>query len=220
MQATQRIYLPAAGKDWALPFYDPLVKLLGADSARLELLEQANLRAGDRVLDIGCGTGTLVALIKLQYPAVEVVGIDPDPKALARAAKKIKKAGVAVELDQGFADDLPYADESFDRVVSSFMFHHLEAGNRENTLREVRRVLRPGGSLHLLDFAGMEGHGHRGIGAHLHSRRMKDNSDNKILKLMTQAGFPESEKLSEGGVFFGLMRVAYYRAWLPEQAFD
>jgi len=176
MQDTQRVYLPAAGKDWALPFYDPLVKLLGADSARLELLEQANLRPGDRVLDIGCGTGTLVALIKRRYPPVEVVGIDPDPKALARAAKKIKKAGAAVQLDRGFADELPYADESFDRVVSSFMFHHLEAGNREKTLREVRRVLRPGGSLHLLDFASMEGRGHHGFGAHLHSRRMKDNS--------------------------------------------
>ena len=132
-----------AGKDssfnWALPFYDPFVKLLGADSARRTLLEQANLRPGHRVLDIGCGTGTLVALIKRVHPEVSVVGLHPDPKALARAKKKAARAGVSIQFDQGFSDELPYADASFDRVFSSFMFHHIHADQREKTLQEVYR---------------------------------------------------------------------------------
>src|SRR5215469_6148214 len=93
MQEVRRAYLPAAGHDWALPFYDPFVKLLGADAARRTLLQQADLRPGNRVLDIGCGTGTFVELIKRVHPEVSVVGLDPDPKALARAKKKAARAG-------------------------------------------------------------------------------------------------------------------------------
>jgi ubiquinone/menaquinone biosynthesis C-methylase UbiE len=89
MNKTQRTYLPAAGLDLFLPFYDLIAKLVGADRARQALFDVVPLRPGSRVLDIGCGTGT-------------------------------------------------------------FMFHHLEGSNREKTLREVRRVLKPGGSFYLL----------------------------------------------------------------------
>ena len=59
----RRTYLPAAGHDWFLPLYDPFVKLVGGDRARRALLEQAEMRPGQRVLDVGCGTGSLVVLI-------------------------------------------------------------------------------------------------------------------------------------------------------------
>jgi len=75
----QRTYLPAAGRGWALPLYDPLVKLLGGDAARKVLIEQAALSPGLRILDIGCGTGTMAVMIKRLHPNVSVVGLDPDP---------------------------------------------------------------------------------------------------------------------------------------------
>lgn len=81
MANSQRPYLPAAGRDWALPLYDPIVKLLGGDSARKALLDQVALQPGHRVLDVGCGTGTLATLIKRLHSDVDVVGLDPDPKA-------------------------------------------------------------------------------------------------------------------------------------------
>src|SRR5256885_17137964 len=72
MMGSSRTYLPAAGPDWSLPLYDPIVKLLGGDAARRAQLEQAALRPGHRVLDAGCGTGTLATLSRRLYPAGEV----------------------------------------------------------------------------------------------------------------------------------------------------
>ena len=211
MQETQRAYLPAAGRDWALAFYDPVVKLLGGDAARNQLLDQAALGPTDRVLDIGCGTGTFVAQIKRLYPCADVVGLDPDPKALARARKKVARTGMPVRLEQGFSDELPYPGASFDRVFSSFMFHHLEADDRGKTLCEVRRVLKPGGSFHLLDFTAEHGHGARGRWFHSHAR-VRDNSEDRILALMAQAGFARSTKLAGRTIFLGLLHIAYFRA--------
>src|SRR5260370_26145610 len=116
---SQRTYLPAASYDVFLPFYDLIAKLLGADRARRTLLDQALLRPGDHVLDIGCGTGTFASLLQ-HYPAVEVIGLDPDPKALARARRKAERAGLSVRFDQGFADILEYPAATFDAIFSSF----------------------------------------------------------------------------------------------------
>jgi ubiquinone/menaquinone biosynthesis C-methylase UbiE len=81
--------------------------------------------------------------LKKQYPTVQVAGLDPDPKALRRAKTKATRGAVSLQLDQGFADELPYEDGSFDRVLSSFMFHHLEEQDREKMLSEALRVLNP-----------------------------------------------------------------------------
>src|SRR5215831_8205238 len=107
MSQSSRTYLPAAGHDWFLPLYDPIVKLVGGDAARRVLIEQARLGKGQRVLEVGCGTGTLTTMIKRLRPDVEVVGLDPDPKALARARRKAERSGVSIQFDQGFGDQLP-----------------------------------------------------------------------------------------------------------------
>jgi SAM-dependent methyltransferase len=69
MQAhAPRTYLPAAGRDWLLPLYDMMTKLMGADRARTVLLEQAQVMPGHGVLDVGCGTGSLTILVKRRNP--------------------------------------------------------------------------------------------------------------------------------------------------------
>ena len=209
----RRNYLPAAGIDLFLPLYDPFVKLLGGERVRNVMLEQAKLAPGHHALDIGCGTGTFAVMVKRLHPDVEVVGLDPDPKALARAARKANQEARTIRFDQGFSDRLPYPDASFDRVFSSFMFHHLPADQKEPTLREVRRVLRPGGSFHMLDFGG-PGEGHGFLMRIFHSSHsLEDNAEAHILELMTRAGFAQARNAGHGRLLVG--RVAYYEAVTP-----
>src|SRR5688500_2149174 len=113
-------YLPEAGHDWALPFYDAITRIFGIVGTRRKLIEQPNIRAGQRILDVGCGTGTFADLTRPLHPDVDVIGIDPDPKALARSTRKAERAGVSAAFERASAHELPYADASFDRVFSSF----------------------------------------------------------------------------------------------------
>ncbi len=211
MPESSRTYLPAAGHHWSLPLYDPIVKLLGGDKARRVLIDQAAIEAGHRVLDIGCGTGTLAVLIKREHPDVVIVGLDPDPEALARARRKAARAGLSIQFDQGFGDELPYPSGQFDRVISSFMFHHLPAEEKLKTLSAVHRVLKPGGRLHMADFERPESGAHGFVARLFHaSERMKDNSASRVLELMAQAGFRDPQKVGERRMFSGA--VAYFQA--------
>ncbi|WP_242393230.1 class I SAM-dependent methyltransferase, partial [Anaeromyxobacter oryzisoli] len=78
-------------------------------------------------LDVGCGTGALLVALRREAKPARLVGVDPDPDMLAQAEPKLRAAGVAAELLRGSADALPFPDGSFDVVVSSLMFHHLDA---------------------------------------------------------------------------------------------
>jgi ubiquinone/menaquinone biosynthesis C-methylase UbiE len=210
---SHRKYLPAAGRDVFLPFYDLIAKLLGADQARQTLLDQAPIQPGDHALDIGCGTGTFAVALKQRYPSVEMVGIDPDERALARAKRKAERAGMEIRFQRGFSDCLEYPAATFDVVFSSFMFHHLEGNNREKTLREVCRVLKPRGAFYLLDFEVSHPESHHGLFSLFHSsERLRDNSERQILTLMSRAGFSEVKKTGTRPVLLGLGRAGYYRA--------
>jgi len=207
------------GHDRLLPFYDPLQRLLGMDSVHRQLVNQARIQPAQRILEIGCGTGNLAILIKRLHPDAEMVGIDPDPKALARAQRKAGREALSVHLDRGFAEELPYLDASFDRVLSALMFHHLGTEEKEKTLDEARRVLKPGGSLHLLDFGGAKVRSD-GLIARLHHRseRLRDNFGDRIPTLMREAGFADPTEVTHRITIAG--RLTYYRASVPREGSD
>jgi ubiquinone/menaquinone biosynthesis C-methylase UbiE len=210
----ERHYLPAAGRDLFLPLYDPFTRLFGVDALRGGLLEQAALQPAYRVLDVGCGTGTLAIRIKQEHPTITVIGVDPDPKALARAHRKAERAQVSVHFERGFADALPYSDATFDRVFSSLMFHHLAKNEKEQALREIRRVLRPGGRLEFLDLASPDPHAQGVLSRVIHSHaQVKDNVDQRIVQLMQTAGFAAPRKIRERRLLFGT--VAFFQATTP-----
>lgn len=145
-------FVPALGLDWLTPFYDAVAWLLGERAIKRRLIEQAHIAPGHDVLDLGCGTGTLVLLIKEACAAANVTGVDIDPRILAIARTKIAAAGVDVRLEQGSATAPPLPPASFDRVVSTLVLHHLTTAQKREAFAAVRRLLRPGGELHVADW--------------------------------------------------------------------
>jgi ubiquinone/menaquinone biosynthesis C-methylase UbiE len=153
MNHASRRYIPALGFDFLTPLYDPLVAATTRERTfKRALLAQAGVRDGERVLDLGCGTGTLAIAVKQAAPGAAVTGVDADEAVLARARRKAARAGVEPRFDRAMADRLPYADASFERVVSSLFLHHLQPNEKRVCLREVYRVLAPGGELHVADW--------------------------------------------------------------------
>lgn len=138
--------------------YDLLVWLLslgGERTYREKTLELAGLKAGESVLDVGCGTGTLAIAAKRHVgSAGQVYGVDASPEMITRARKKAKKAAADVAFENAFVENLPFPDATFDVVLSTTMLHHLPDKARRRCLREVARVLKPAGRFLAVDFGG------------------------------------------------------------------
>ena len=146
-------FIPGARFRFLTPSYDRLCRLLGmGDRMRAFEVRVIGPVAGKRVLEVGCGTGELLRAVSRGATPARLVGLDPDQGMLDQAGAKFRASGVAAELVLGYAEALPFPDGSFDVVLSSLMFHHLDAATKRTALREWRRVLAPGGVLVLVDF--------------------------------------------------------------------
>ena len=142
-------YVPALGLRSLTRFYDPVIAATTRERTfKARLLDQLGPGAGQRILDLACGTGTLARAIAEREPEAEVVGVDGDAEMLARARAKAPN----VHFDEAMAQELPYDDASFDAVVTSLFLHHLTRDSKLAALAEVARVLRPGGELHVADW--------------------------------------------------------------------
>ena len=112
-----------------------------------ETLRRIEAEPEDVVLDVGCGTGALLHAIARTFPGACLTGVDLSTDMLAVARTKVDPK---VTLRQGRAENLPFADEAFDVVVSSSVLHYLRAPDA--ALREMRRVLKPGGRVVICDW--------------------------------------------------------------------
>ena len=169
--------------------YDLLIWLLTLGRERRfreQLLQPARLQPGESVLNVGCGTGTLAIAAKRHVgPTGSVVGIDPSPAMIARAIKKAKKAGVDVSFENGLAESLSFPDARFNVALSTVMLHHLPRQARQQAVREMRRVLKPGGRLFVVDFAGASPNGH---GPLIHFHRHGHVEPRALVELVRNAG--------------------------------
>ncbi len=171
-------------------FYDLTVWLamFGKERAfRQRLLDLARIQNGECVLDVGCGTGSLAIAAKERVGlAGKVHGIDASSEMLARAEKKARKAGVEVLFQNAIAEALPFPEPRFDIVLSTVMLHHLPQKPRLKAVNEIRRVLKPGGRVLVVDFEGMDAQ-KRTILSHFH-RPHGHVSARDIIALVSQVG--------------------------------
>ena len=198
---------------WA-SFYDRLtaVLFLGKEGAvREATVGLANIQKGDRVLDVGCGTGTLTRVAKRRAgEGGEVCGIDAAPEMIDVATQKAREAGVEIEYHVGIIEDLPFPNGSFDVVLSSLMLHHLPPDVKEAGFRELLRLLKPGGRFLAVDLTIPRFSIFDRVREHLHghastTRQTRPNED-----MMRDAGFVniETEKM-------GFAVLEYYRGTSP-----
>ncbi len=205
-------YIPALSYDWLTPFYDPVVRLTTRENTfKRALADQARIEANHRVLDLACGTATLTILLKHSQPQAEIIGIDGDAKILESAKEKARKAGFEIQFDKGMSFDLPYRDESFDRVVSSLFFHHLTRENKLKTLVEVKRVLKSNGEFHIADW-GLSANSLMKGSSYLIQlldgfETTADSFNGLLPKLMTDAGFETVEETNNYNSLFGTIRL-------------
>lgn len=217
MNTKTTAYVPALGYRWLTRLYDPLVRLLKEEKFKRLLTEQVALKPGDRVLDLGCGTATLTILLKQACPAATIVGLDGDADVLAIARRKVAAAGLAIELHHGMATAPPFEPASFDRVVSSLVFHHLTAADKQRTLAKVRELLRPGGELHIADWGEAQNALMRVafLGVQLLDGfdTTSDSIRGRLIPLMQAAGFGSVRETHREMTILGTL--ALYRAVAP-----
>ncbi|MEA2347405.1 MAG: hypothetical protein QOG62_1192 [Thermoleophilaceae bacterium] len=146
-------YVPALRFERLTGLYDPIARLTARDNSfKRRVVEAVDVPDGGRVLDLACGTGTLAIRLAIARPGLDVAGVDGDPAILRRARANAHEAGAGIDFDEGLSTGLPYAEASFDAVMSTLFFHHLDRASKEATVAEVMRVLKPGGRLHVADW--------------------------------------------------------------------
>jgi ubiquinone/menaquinone biosynthesis C-methylase UbiE len=200
---TEKRYIPALSFRLLTPLYDPILKwVMREDVFKRKLVSQARILPGMKVLDLGCGTGTLTVMLKEEYPNTSINGLDGDPQVLEIARQK--SGNLNIQWDQGMAYALPYPDESFDRVVTSLMIHHLATGDKRRAFQEIYRVLKPNGELYVLDFGAPHSGLARLITGYMHSlEEAADNFDGLLSQFILEAGFEPVGELDHFVTVFG-----------------
>jgi SAM-dependent methyltransferase len=135
-------FTPALGYRWLTPLYDSAIVLLTREKVwREALLRQVDPKPGDVILDVGCGTGSFVTLLKQAQAAATVIGADPDGDVLA------------ITFLQGFlSEDLLKDQPTPTKIVSSLVFHQVQLPEKRRLLKLIRGLLPPHGELHIADY--------------------------------------------------------------------
>lgn len=198
----------------AARYYDLMTGLLvrGRERAfRERLADLARIARGECVLDVGCGTGSLAIVAGRRVgSAGAAYGIDASPEMIATARRKARKANVDVRFEEAAVQALPYPDAHFDAVLSTLMLHHLPRAARQQALREVRRVLKPGGRVLVVDFM-TPARERTGLLARVHRHGHVDFRD--VAALLHDAGFElvDSDAVGVRDLHFALARVPLAR---------
>jgi ubiquinone/menaquinone biosynthesis C-methylase UbiE len=127
--------VPALGYAFLTPFYDSVVRATTREKLfKSKLLSHAGLSSSETILDVGCGTGTLLHMATVAKLGQKLTGLDADPHQLEAARKKL---GPGIDLVEGYSTELPFENESIDCVLSSLFFHHLDRDSKRRSFDEI-----------------------------------------------------------------------------------
>lgn len=204
-------YIPALKYHVLTPLYDVGMRLTFPERRlKTRLLESAAIREGFQILDLGCGTGTLLLLAKRMYPRADLTGVDIDSAILERARRKAQRAGASIRLERASATALPFSDASFHRVLTTLVLHHLDSQGKVGALAEAFRVLRAAGEIHIADFGSPQGFLTRlasWVVEHVGREHVMENVRGMIPGMMAAAGFIHVEETGAIPTVFGMVRM-------------
>ena len=190
-------------------FYDACVALLALGRGRAlrdQTIALAHLAPGESVLEVGCGTGEVALRAKARVgPSGSVAGIDPSPEMIAEARRKAARSKLDIDYRVATVEALPFADATFDVVLSSLMMHHLPEDLKPRALAEIRRVLKPGGRLLVVDFKEPASRLGRLMPVWLVHRRVPSGLQN-LPGLLEAAGFAAVEAGGTGFDYLGFVQ--------------
>jgi ubiquinone/menaquinone biosynthesis C-methylase UbiE len=192
-------------RGWSARFYDFGNSFFGVPLVNRAHLSLLQLRPGDHLLDIGCGTGQVIRQLLGRYgDEVTLAGVDPSPEMIAIARRRFE-GRPSVRIEPGVGERLPFASGRFDWVVSCLTSHHLPLDAKRAMVEECRRVLKPGGTLLLSDFGrptsligrcfafAWRGHSYA-----------SENMEDVIPELVRQAGFLHLRAYRQAGIILHL----------------
>lgn len=194
---------------WA-PYYDLFTNVLTLGQSwrlRKMTVDLAQIRPGDSVLDVGCGTGevTIPARVRAGTNG-HAYGIDPAPEMIAVAREKAKRKHIEIDFRVGVIEALSFPDSSVDVVTSSLMMHHLNDALRVRGLAEIYRVLKPGGRFLIFDFMRPTKSFWHNLSINLTMHHGLDFGVEDLPKMLKDAGFKEASKLDDEFLFWGFVR--------------
>ena len=195
---------------WA-PYYDFMVNVTSLGHAgllRRMTVDNALIQPGNRVLDVGCGTGEVALLAKTRTEAGKVHGIDPAPEMIAVARNKAVRKKLEIDFQVGVIESLPFPDASMDVVTSSLMMHHLPENLKVRGLAEVYRVLKPSGRLLIADFLRPGG----SVINHIftvvtHHQHVQSGLEEDVKRLLKETGFSQITQLDGKVLVIGFLRA-------------
>lgn len=209
MRTGKQQFIPALRFHFLTGLYDPVLRwTMREREFKGKMLLEIQAGPGHRILDIGCGTGTLTMMLKRAFPDSTIIGVDIDPKVLALAKRKTAKARLVVEYHEASATSLPFADGYFDSAVTSLMVHHLQRNDKQAFLAEVFRILKPGGILYLTDFGMPRTALTRATSVIVqYLEKASDNMKGLIPDMMHDAGFTSIREYGSYETLFGTVSL-------------